>query len=230
MLEAFLEFFIRFVDAVAWPFVVFLLAYTFRRNLQALLNRISRFSYKDLQVEFQENLGAVERKLKPIVITPAPASVALGTSRPTVKIRSANEPVPKEGVLGNAEFKDESIGSAKSVADVRMEIIKELAEISPRLAVIMSWKQIELTTFEVAEAFGIPFQRRRPVTDIVGKLVEHGIIDESFFGVYKPLHNLRNKVFHADDASISQDDAERYVNLALELVSKLRTISEGNHS
>lgn len=210
MLEAYLELFIRLVDAVVWPFVVFLLAYIFRKNLQQLLNRISRLSYKDLKVEWGEKLGAAERESKSIVITPAPVGIDIGTSGPTVKIKP--------------------IESTKSVAYERMELIRELAEISPRSAVMMSWEQIELTTFEVAEAFGIPFQRRRPVADIVGKLVEHGIIDESFFGVYNPLHNLRNKVFHVHDASISQDDAERYVNLALELVSKLRKISEGSHS
>jgi len=205
-----LDIFIRFVDVVIWPLVVFLLAYILRTNIQQLLNRISRLSYKDLQVELREELGAAERKSKSIRITPGPVEIGLGTSGPTVKIKP--------------------IESTKSVADERMELIRDLAEISPRSAVMMSWEQIKLTTFEIAEAFGIPFQRRRPVDDIVGKLVEHGIIDESFFGVYKPLHNLRNKVSHVHDASISEDDAERYVNLALELVSKLRKISEGSHS
>lgn len=58
--------FVQFVDAVAWPIAVLLIALLFRSELRSLLGRMTTLKYKELQAEFEKKLDSAEKEAKAI--------------------------------------------------------------------------------------------------------------------------------------------------------------------
>ena len=59
-----MENFVKFIEALAWPVAVLILAFGFRTELRKVLNRISKIKYKELEATFDKDLSQVENHTK----------------------------------------------------------------------------------------------------------------------------------------------------------------------
>jgi hypothetical protein len=80
-LNQFLQTLVQLLDALAWPAIVFIVALFFRKELKAMLNRVSHISlYKFEASLFEEHLRSAERQVSELPSSEAPgehADVAL---------------------------------------------------------------------------------------------------------------------------------------------------------
>ncbi len=98
----------------------------------------------------------------------------------------------------------------------------QLAQISPRAAISEAWIEVERVTNRLALKLQL-HPGRTPATSIVIKmLIEEGLFSREVLNAYYSARNLRNEAAHAPDFNISQQEVERYVELALTLAEKLR--------
>jgi hypothetical protein len=65
-----LETIVGLIRAIAWPFTIFALAILFRHEVRAVLGRLSRLKYKELEATFDESLREVERIASAVTIPP----------------------------------------------------------------------------------------------------------------------------------------------------------------
>ncbi len=58
-------FIVNIIDAIAWPFFIWLLIYTFKKELLSFLYRIKRVKYKDNEIElFEKKIEELEKNNK----------------------------------------------------------------------------------------------------------------------------------------------------------------------
>ena len=65
-----MEAIVGLIHAIAWPLTVFTLAILFRREVRAVLARLSRLKYKELEATFDEGLREVEKLAHAATIPP----------------------------------------------------------------------------------------------------------------------------------------------------------------
>jgi hypothetical protein len=65
-----MESIVGLIHAVAWPLTVFALAILFRREVRAVLGRLSRLKYKQLEATFDESLREVEKIAHAVMLPP----------------------------------------------------------------------------------------------------------------------------------------------------------------
>lgn len=61
-----MEYFVRVIDAIAWPSAIVWLGYLFRREVRQLLGRMSTLKYKDMEAKFEKELLKAETEAKKI--------------------------------------------------------------------------------------------------------------------------------------------------------------------
>jgi hypothetical protein len=93
-------------------------------------------------------------------------------------------------------------------------LLLRLAEISPRAAIMEAWRNIEVTTKQVADANGIRLGGNIAGSRAIHELVNNGLFPETVIPIYDRLRRLRVHAAHAVDFAIEQDEAERYVETA----------------
>ena len=100
----------------------------------------------------------------------------------------------------------------------------ELAQVSPRAAVLEAWLQVEQAAMALSRREGLALSSRELRTPLLlGQALEQaGALDESKLEIYHRLRNLRNAAAHATGFELDTDAALEYVRLALRLASFLR--------
>lgn len=184
---------IEIIKTLAWPVTVLLLGFLFRRELRNILSRLSHLKYKDLEAQFNRELGQVEEEAK--------------------KIETISQP----GQLPSPEEESE------------YDRITRLVSISPRAAITEAWREIELATLKASRASGLDADTRHIAgTRHMRELVSRGLLSERILPIYDRLRRLRNRAAHVEEFAIDVADAERYIDVAINLARQLNRI--GNHS
>ncbi|WP_299178864.1 hypothetical protein [uncultured Neptuniibacter sp.] len=167
----FLEFLASAIDSLAWPILVGSLIYILRKPVGKLLDRVSRFKYKDLEAEFRETLEDI-RPADEEIIEPEPVDT---TNPETVSL-------------------------------------SELAEVSPRAAIMEAWIKIEKATENYLVSSGLEkkysYQGLRRLPSNIRSPIEHILTQ------YQELRLLRNKAAHASDFDLDSSSAREFIRIS----------------
>lgn len=82
-----MEIFVQFVEALVWPITVIVIAFSFRPDLRAMLERLSHLKFHDLEASFEKRLRSAQdeiEKLPPTQITPSTGAVTATGARPVI--------------------------------------------------------------------------------------------------------------------------------------------------
>lgn len=66
-----MDYFIKLIEALAWPITTLILVFSFHRQLSKLILRLSSFKYKDIEAIFEAGLQEIESEV-PNLITDKP--------------------------------------------------------------------------------------------------------------------------------------------------------------
>lgn len=104
------------------------------------------------------------------------------------------------------------------------EQLYRLAEISPRAAIVEAWTLIETAAVKSELTTGAAFKRTSPKL-ILDHLASTGNFSSESIEVINSLRQLRNKATHLPDFAISQEEAERYLDLAIKSTHAIENIA-----
>jgi hypothetical protein len=99
-----------------------------------------------------------------------------------------------------------------------------LAAISPRAAVVDTWRTVELTTMEVAKELNLEISGNIAGTNVIRKLVNQFKLDGAVLGLYEKLRRIRAEAAHAPNFQVDYDESVKYVELALSLANRLKSL------
>lgn len=95
------------------------------------------------------------------------------------------------------------------------EQLFRIAEVSPRSAVVEAWTLIETAAIKNGLTSGSAIQRTNPKM-IVEYLTNSGKFSPESISLIEKLRRIRNQASHMPDFAISQNEAERYLELAVQ--------------
>ena len=102
------------------------------------------------------------------------------------------------------------------------ERLIRIADISPRAAIMEAWRDIEITTKQVTEAYEIASIGHIAGVKAVRKLVEKGVLPSNVISVYERLRRLRAKAAHTAEFEIDPVEGQRYIDTAHQFFMTLR--------
>lgn len=94
------------------------------------------------------------------------------------------------------------------------ERLSRIADISPRAAIMEAWRDIEVTTKQVTDAYGISTDSQIAGVKAIRELVHQHLLPESVVSVYEQMRRLRSRAAHSADFTITTDEAKRYIDTA----------------
>jgi hypothetical protein len=101
----------------------------------------------------------------------------------------------------------------KTAAHRSKDRLTQIAEASPRAAIIEAWTMIETAAVKAGLSLGAALPRTSPGL-IIQRLVESGEFSPTSLELIEKLRKLRNHAAHLPDFAISPSEAERYLELA----------------
>lgn len=101
------------------------------------------------------------------------------------------------------------------------ERISQIASISPRLAIIEAWLEIERALTEAALKFGFEANTFTQLRKVIEKLIKDNILERNVIDLFNYLRTIRNRSAHTYELDISISDSMRYVELALEFTKTI---------
>lgn len=108
----------------------------------------------------------------------------------------------------------------QAVESVRTDALSQLANLSPRAAVLESWRAVESAVVRALARTGK--NKRSPFSEeSLQTLVHDGVIDDSERNLLDVLRHLRNRAVHQDAFTISKDDAVEFALMAQRLTATL---------
>ena len=123
------------------------------------------------------------------------------------------------------ESKETGIEITKEI-DNKTEIYK-LVEISPALAIMESWKEIEIEAGKKVKALAPANPKFKNINHRPVAYLEYtGALIPSTARTIRELQLLRNKAAHSHDLNITKDDALEYVSLAQAILKQIESITE----
>jgi hypothetical protein len=93
-------------------------------------------------------------------------------------------------------------------------LLIRLTEISPRAAIMEAWRNIEVTTKQVAQAYGIALSGNIAGVKAIHEIVNKGLLPEQVIPIYERLRRIRARAAHNEDFAIEQNEAEKYIEMA----------------
>lgn len=111
------------------------------------------------------------------------------------------------------EAKPNSLPSNTRTLNPELDQLERIAEVSPRAAVIEAWRLIEEAAGRSGFVQGASIPRINAAL-FVNWLVREGKLPVDSEATFDALRDLRNRVAHAPEFSISLSDAQRYLQLA----------------
>lgn len=175
---------IQIVSALAWPATVVAIIILLRREIRQATRRITAVTYKGFRADFHHGLAEVQRDV---------------------------EALPsRDKISQTAEFKvlDESADFSN------YDRLFRIADISPRAAIMEAWRDIEVTTKKVTDAYGISVGGRIAGVKAIQQLVKNGILPKGVISIYERLRRLRSRAAHAADFEIDPEEAEKYIEMS----------------
>lgn len=123
----------------------------------------------------------------------------------------------------------EELEPAPEAAALPPSTVAELAKVSPRSAVIESWRAVEHAAVDLAHERGVDLAdhySRNPFR-VIRALEKSQTISPSTSSAIHELRSLRNDAAHAPEFSLGPDSALAYDAMARRVISSLRSSSTG---
>lgn len=117
-------------------------------------------------------------------------------------------------------------GSAEVVFDSKYARLREIAKLSPRSAISSAWFEVENVLYEINKEslkYNAPSFK---LSQVLNDLVKKELISNSANDIFRELRQLRNQSVHYPEFAINQDEAERYIDVALKLSGELIKVKE----
>lgn len=106
----------------------------------------------------------------------------------------------------------------------QLDQLRRIAEVSPRAAIMEAWVLIETAATVGGFTSGTVMPRVNPRL-LTEQLVRVGKIPDESRVLMDKLRQLRNQAAHLPDFALSQDEAERYLELAVKISEIIRSAS-----
>lgn len=119
-----------------------------------------------------------------------------------------------------AEAQGQTEEDAESLS--RYERLMRITEMSPRAAIMEAWRDIEVTTKQVTDAYGISVGGHIAGIRAIRDLVRKGVLPDSVGSVYERMRKLRARAAHAADFAIDPEEAVRYIETAHDFYTTLQ--------
>lgn len=223
-----LDFVAAIVNSLAWPLAAVVIALSFRKKLEALIDKVRRLSWGDKSVELADRLEAVEEKAGALL---APANletteirrVYLGESFPlddpegkaaSIRVPPPPNLPPRSSVSVPPPARVPSGIAATSLLDASVaERFDRLLEISPAAAVTEAWQSVLDALEEAGARLGYDSETLRATRRLVRRLEQDGALPRSAVSVILDLRGIRNIAAH-EPKSVTRTDAARFFELA----------------
>jgi hypothetical protein len=95
------------------------------------------------------------------------------------------------------------------------EQLLRIADVSPRAAVVEAWTLIETAAMKSGLSTGTAIKRTNPKM-ILDHLASSGKFSPDSLELINQLRQIRNKASHLPDFAVTQSEAERYLDLAVQ--------------
>lgn len=107
------------------------------------------------------------------------------------------------------------------------EQFKRIAEVSPSAAILEAWLDVEVSVMAAADKAGLE-SKPHSVTLLAQHLINSGHIPKETLPVFNSLRQLRNQALHLPDFTLTEEEADRYLELALKVANNFRHFALGN--
>lgn len=209
-----LEFIAALVDAIAWPVAIATLVSILKNPIESLLPLLSNLKYKDLEVDFAQELEEAE----------ATAQVLF---KETEK-GSGDEEEPKE----IEESASSEANKSQRNSTQTLEEAEKLKNDFPEPAVAVAWSAVEDELRNTVMRLAI--SPDHPLDNSFYKntrlLEDKGKISESTVSLIERMRKLRNLAVHGGTkpglgpGPVTKNEANEFLNLARNLVKRLQDI------
>jgi len=186
------------INALAWPSAAVLIVLLLRVPISARLAELTRFKWKNIEVEFEKKIKEIEQQADKVL--------------PAVRKIEANDS------LAINVGENITAGEAVSVEEDRFS---RLAELSPPAAIIQAWLPVEEALKSLAHRHDIPVSRRLSSSEIIKLLTQRNVLDASTVSILNGLRALRNEAAHAEATELNISQAKEYQALTRRLVTAL---------
>ncbi|WP_444944357.1 hypothetical protein ACJJIK_04565 [Microbulbifer sp. ZKSA006] len=102
------------------------------------------------------------------------------------------------------------------------EQFKRIAQASPRAAILEAWLDVEVAVFAAAEKAGLEVKAQSHTHQLANHLISLELIPKETLSVFNSLRKLRNQATHLPDFTLSEEEADRYLELALKVANTFR--------
>ncbi|HEY8585088.1 MAG TPA: hypothetical protein VIL60_00010 [Rhodanobacter sp.] len=187
------------IKALAWPASVLLLVIMLRKPIVELIPLLRRLKYKELELEFSQEVAELK------------AEVSTAPYHPEIPV----QPSPGGEVT--------AIHLPERLEARRGELVR-MVGISPRVAIMEAWLEVESATIEVARSFwNVASTDGFKSFPRMGEyLLQTQVIDQNQLKTFRRLQQLRNTAAHEQELRLSEADARTYVELAIALAAHIR--------
>ena len=99
--------------------------------------------------------------------------------------------------------------------------LSRILEVSPRAAIMEAWIQIETALAKLA---GVSKDRMRGLSHgkaVLGTLIDENKLPQDSIDAFQSLRKIRNEAAHLPDFAISQNEAERYIDMAVKIAGAI---------
>lgn len=108
----------------------------------------------------------------------------------------------------------------------RFDRLMQLAEFSPRAAILEVWIEIESELVKLSQRANIELPPRRHVNRLAEEMVKADLLPNEILALLKNLRNLRNEAVHLPDFVID-DEGMRYLNVAIAIANRIQLSMTG---
>ena len=185
--------------SLGWPIAVALIAFLFRRQVAALLDRLHEVAHGDTKFTFKDDVQKIAEKMEAV---------------------EAAAPRIAEGA-GNAEGKStatahgEAVRSRPSNIPSAKELLNAInfVDVDPSDAVLRSWKLISdaVESLAIKHGLGVTKPYFGRTFDTAKKLKEQGVFSTQVMVILSELRKKRNAAAHGQE--VDADGALRYIQL-----------------
>ncbi|EDY82467.1 hypothetical protein VDG1235_2089 [Verrucomicrobiia bacterium DG1235] len=122
------------------------------------------------------------------------------------------------------EIKTQRTEKKEDQLKAEFDHLVRLADVSPRSAVIESWRQLESSAAEALIALDPDFSAYGPKNPLeVSRILrKKEVLSESEFRDFNKLRKLRNQAAHADEFDLSGTPVEAYIDISLTMANHLK--------
>jgi uncharacterized protein YutE (UPF0331/DUF86 family) len=198
-----MKFISTLVTALAWPLSAFFIVNLFKSEIIERIPRLSELTLPGgISAKFNEGLAKVE------------AATEAARAEPTeARIGQAED----DDVVGAAGVMSEAVTA--SVASAPNDEVALRA--NPTGVVMEAWKSLEQVLRQAAVAIGQPANLRFPASVVVKALRNASFISHEEEASLLEMIELRNLVAHVADKTVTEVEAQRFMNLARLFTGKL---------